>query len=145
MRNKFCIYHGECLWKQPRGNWAELPPAAGQGPEFCHCKERLNGRKNGALLEAPSNGSKILIFNLKLRSSCMPGTWLFWMSYVLVAGKSRELGRAVWSLRLSPLLEGSHPVEVSDVQLFGAGSCEFPKMRIEVDTLEVQEIPLLRK
>lgn len=123
----------------------ELPTAARQGPEFCHCKERLNGRKNGALLEAPSNGSKILMFNLKLRSSRMPGTWLFWMSYVLAAGKSRKLERAGRSQRLSPILEGSHPVEVSGVQLFGAGSCGFPKMRIEVDTLEVQEIPLLRK
>lgn len=67
------------------------------------------------------------------------------MSYVLVAEKSRKLERAVQSPRLSSLLEGSHPVEVSGVQLFGAGSCGFSKMRIEVDTLEVQEIPLLRK
>lgn len=43
------IYCVECLW----GDWAELPRAAGQGPEFSHCKKRLNGRENGALLAAP--------------------------------------------------------------------------------------------
>lgn len=75
----------------------------------------------------PTNGSKILKINLKLRSSHMPGTWLLWMSYVLVAGKNKELGRAVRSLGLSPLTKESHPMEVSDMQLSGQSLMGFLK------------------
>lgn len=75
----------------------------------------------------PTNGSKILKINLKLRSSHMPGTWLLWMSYVLVAGKNKELGRAVRSLGMSPLTKESHPMEVSDMQLSGQSLMGFLK------------------
>lgn len=57
----------------------------------------------------------------------MPGTCLFWMSYVLVAGKNKELGRAVCSLGLLALVRESHPMEVSDKMLSGQSLVGFLK------------------
>lgn len=59
----------------------------------------------------------------------MPGTWPFWMNYVLVAGKNQELGRAVCSPRLSPLTKESHPMGVSDMQLLGQSLVGFLKQQ----------------